>query len=140
MRAEPGRAETICARAGCARDVEWRCETCGHSFCGYHFAWRETAYLLCWPCYETRKYRITAEYADAYRRYERGEGPHPRIGDYMARSPQYATEWIDFMLDFHSSTVAHEPMEEPDELKTLELSPASEAVPEQILASMEWQM
>jgi hypothetical protein len=70
--------------------------------------------MLCWPCYETRKYRITAAYADAYRRYERGEGAHPHLGDYVARYPQYAAEWMDFMLDFHSGSCTSEPQEEAD--------------------------
>ncbi|HEX6541831.1 MAG TPA: hypothetical protein VF040_08770 [Ktedonobacterales bacterium] len=108
------RAEMICAKVGCVRDVQWQCETCHRYFCDYHFAWRETTYLLCWPCYETRKYRITAEYADAYRRYERGEGAHPRLGDYVARSPEYAREWMDFMLDFHGGYYTREPLEESE--------------------------
>lgn len=114
MHAEAMRAEMICAKSGCTRDVEWQCELCTRYFCGHHFAWRETAYMLCWPCYETRKYRITAEYADAYRRYERGEGAHPLIGDYVARYPQYAAEWMDFMLYFHGGNDTCEPLEEPE--------------------------
>jgi hypothetical protein len=114
MHAEITRAGTICAKTGCIRDVEWQCETCGRYFCGHHFAWCETAYLLCWPCYETRKYRITAEYAYAYCRYERGEGAHPHLGDYVARCPQYVTEWMDFMLYFHGGNYICRPLKEAE--------------------------
>lgn len=62
--------------------------------------------------------RITFEYAAEYR-----SGRAPRIEAYVQRYPQYATELMEYALDFHAAGFVGEPLEEPADLV---LSPAAE--------------
>jgi len=54
----------ICSETGCEYEIDWKCGSCGRYVCGYHCAWRETGYQLCWPCHDRRADAGRAALAD----------------------------------------------------------------------------